>query len=62
VGGFQDCDESAHYEYLCRKNGVEVIYCTEQFNNDQSNQTSNINHQSSIINHQEFETRDGGSI
>jgi len=52
---FQDCDESAHYEYLCRKNGVEVIYCTEQFNNDQSIQTS-------IINHQEFETRDGGSI
>jgi DNA invertase Pin-like site-specific DNA recombinase len=35
-GRFQDTDESAHYEYLCRKAGVRVIYCAELFENDQS--------------------------
>lgn len=35
-GRFQDSDESAHYEYLCRKAGVGVVYCAEQFANDGS--------------------------
>jgi DNA invertase Pin-like site-specific DNA recombinase len=35
-GRFQDCDESAHYEYLCRQAGVGVEYCAEQFSNDGS--------------------------
>lgn len=35
-GRFQDSDESAHYEYLCRKAGVGVEYCAEQFTNDGS--------------------------
>ena len=35
-GRFQDADESAHYEYLCRKQGIEVHYCAEQFKNDGS--------------------------
>lgn len=35
-GRFQDADESAHYEYLCRRAGVRVIYCAEQFDNDGS--------------------------
>jgi DNA invertase Pin-like site-specific DNA recombinase len=30
-GRFQDVDESAYYEYHCRKNGVEVIYVAEMF-------------------------------
>jgi DNA invertase Pin-like site-specific DNA recombinase len=30
-GRFQDTDESAYYEYHCRKNGVEVIYVAEPF-------------------------------
>jgi len=30
-GRFQDVDESAHYEYMCRKAGVQVVYCAEQF-------------------------------
>jgi len=33
-GRFQDADESAYYEYLCRKGGVRVVYCAEQFEND----------------------------
>lgn len=33
-GRFQDADESAHYEFLCRRAGVAVIYCAEQFAQD----------------------------
>jgi len=40
-GRFQDVDESAHYEYICRRAGVRVIYCTEPFENDNS-ASSNI--------------------
>jgi DNA invertase Pin-like site-specific DNA recombinase len=35
-GRFQDVDESAHYEFVCKQNGVNVAYCAEQFNNDGS--------------------------
>ena len=30
-GRFQDTDESAYYEYKCKKAGVRVIYCAEPF-------------------------------
>jgi DNA invertase Pin-like site-specific DNA recombinase len=33
-GRFQDPDQSAHYEYLCREAGVDVVYCGEPFEND----------------------------
>lgn len=33
-GRFQDADESAYYEHLCRRGGVRVIYCAEPFEND----------------------------
>jgi len=33
-GRFQDVDESAHYEFLCRQAGVQVEYCAEAFKND----------------------------
>jgi DNA invertase Pin-like site-specific DNA recombinase len=33
-GRFQDTDEAAHYEFLCRRNGIPVHYCAEQFTND----------------------------
>jgi len=33
-GRFQDVDESAHYEYVCRQAGVQVLYCEEIFSND----------------------------
>src|SRR5579864_5457788 len=35
-GRFQDVDESAHYEFLCRRAGIKVEYCAEQFDNDGS--------------------------
>jgi DNA invertase Pin-like site-specific DNA recombinase len=35
-GRFQDTDESAYYEFLCRKHGVQVVYCAEGFDNDKS--------------------------
>jgi DNA invertase Pin-like site-specific DNA recombinase len=33
-GRFQDTDEAAHYEFLCKKAGVTVHYCAEVFQND----------------------------
>jgi DNA invertase Pin-like site-specific DNA recombinase len=33
-GRFQDTDESAYYEFLCKKAGVRVHYCAEPFPND----------------------------
>ncbi|RWD97792.1 recombinase family protein [Mesorhizobium sp.] len=35
-GRFQDTDQSAHYEFLCRDAGVAVEYCGEPFENDGS--------------------------
>ncbi len=35
-GRFQDADESAYYEYRCRRKGISVQYCAEQFQNDGS--------------------------
>ena len=35
-GRFQDADESAYYEYICRRARIEVHYCGEQFENDGS--------------------------
>lgn len=35
-GRFQDADESAYYEYICRRAGMQVAYCAEQFENDGS--------------------------
>ncbi len=33
-GRFQDCDEAAHYEFVCRSAGVPVHYCAENFPNN----------------------------
>jgi len=35
-GRFQDADESAYYEYICKRAGISVEYCAEQFTNDGS--------------------------
>ena len=35
-GRFQDTDESAYYEYICKRAGINVYYCAEQFENDGS--------------------------
>src|SRR5690348_16013778 len=35
-GRFQDADESAYYEYICKRASISVQYCAEQFENDGS--------------------------
>ena len=35
-GRFQDADESAYYEYVCRRANIQVHYCAELFENDGS--------------------------
>jgi DNA invertase Pin-like site-specific DNA recombinase len=35
-GRFQDTDEAAHYEFLCKSAGVPIHYCAETFANDGS--------------------------
>ena len=35
-GRYQDADESAYYEFICRRAGFTVHYCAEQFANDGS--------------------------
>ena len=33
---FQNVDESGYYEYICKRAGISVHYCAEQFENDGS--------------------------
>jgi DNA invertase Pin-like site-specific DNA recombinase len=33
-GRFQDADQAAHYEFLCREAGLALVYCAEPFPND----------------------------
>ena len=35
-GRFQDCDEAAYYEFLCKSAGIPIHYCAESFSNDNS--------------------------
>src|ERR1043166_8455620 len=35
-GRFQDTDESAYYEFVCKMAGIQVVYCAEHFENDGS--------------------------
>lgn len=35
-GRFQDSDQSAYYEYVCKRNNIRVEYCAEMFTNDGS--------------------------
>ncbi len=35
-GRFQDVDEAAYHEHTCRRAGIKVVYCAEQFQNDGS--------------------------
>jgi DNA invertase Pin-like site-specific DNA recombinase len=35
-GRFQDADEGGYYEYICKRAGINIHYCAEQFENDGS--------------------------
>jgi DNA invertase Pin-like site-specific DNA recombinase len=39
-GRFQDSDESASYEFVCKQAGIKVHYCAEEFFNDGSPSSS----------------------
>ena len=41
-GRFQDADESAHYEFVCKSVGVRIHYCAEPFANDDTLATAVI--------------------
>lgn len=43
-GRFQDPDEAAHYEFLCKAAGVRVEYCAEVFDNDGSLTSTLVKH------------------
>ena len=41
-GRFQDLDQGAHLEFLCRRAGIAIEYCNEPFDNDGSPQSNLI--------------------
>lgn len=43
-GRFQNPDQAAHYEFLCRQAGLRVIYCAEPFGDDVAPITTIIKH------------------
>jgi DNA invertase Pin-like site-specific DNA recombinase len=43
-GRFQNPDQAAHYEFLCRQAGVRVVYCAEPFGEDVAPITTMIKH------------------
>ncbi|WP_316181402.1 recombinase family protein [Bradyrhizobium sp. SZCCHNRI1009] len=43
-GRFQNPDQAAHYEYLCRQAGVRVVYVTEPFGEDVAPITTIVKH------------------
>jgi len=38
-GRFQDADESAYYEFFCRRAGIQVHYCAEVFDSNDNETT-----------------------
>jgi len=43
-GRFQNPDQAAHYEFLCRQAGVRVVYCAEPFGEGVAPMTTIIKH------------------
>jgi DNA invertase Pin-like site-specific DNA recombinase len=43
-GRFQNPDQAAHYEFLCRQAGLRVVYCAEPFGEDVAPITTIIKH------------------
>jgi len=48
-GRFQDVDQSAHYEFICRQAGIPVRYCSEPFENDGSPMSSIMKHMKRVM-------------
>src|SRR3954447_595092 len=43
-GRFQNPDQAAHYEFLCRQAGLRVVYCAEPFGDDVAPITTIVKH------------------
>lgn len=43
-GRFQNPDQAAHYEFLCRQAGISVVYCAEPFGQDEAPATTIVKH------------------
>ncbi|HEY8616060.1 recombinase family protein [Phenylobacterium sp.] len=43
-GRFQDPDQGAHYEFVCRDAGVRIEYCAEPFQNDDALASTLVKH------------------
>src|SRR5690349_5660278 len=43
-GRFQNPDQAAYYEFLCRQAGVRVVYCAEPFGEDVAPITTIVKH------------------
>jgi DNA invertase Pin-like site-specific DNA recombinase len=43
-GRFQNPDQAAHYEFLCRQAGLRVVYCAEPFGEDVAPITTIVKH------------------
>jgi DNA invertase Pin-like site-specific DNA recombinase len=48
-GRFQNPDQAAHYEFICRQAGVHVVYCGEPFGEDVSPITTIVKHLKRIM-------------
>ena len=48
-GRFQDADQAAHYEYMCREAGIPVLYCSEAFDNDGGTMASIVKHMKRVM-------------
>jgi DNA invertase Pin-like site-specific DNA recombinase len=48
-GRFQDADQAAHYEYMCREAGVPVHYCSEAFDNYGGSMASIVKHMKRVM-------------
>lgn len=60
-GRFQDPDQAAHYEFLCRQAGVSIEYCGEPFPNDAGAMTSIMKHLKRVM-AGEFSRELGGKV
>lgn len=48
-GRFQDADQAAHYEFVCRQAGAPVRYCSEAFDNDGGAMASIVKHMKRVM-------------
>lgn len=48
-GRFQDPDQAAHYEFICRQAGLIVAYCGEPFENDGSPVATILKHMKRVM-------------